>query len=158
MVLLVALAGCTSERHFARDSLWPFGNPNGPENGSEDAQRALGKSPDVTPIAPQAGNVWPGPVQPVPTIADIEKNMNQPLGGAYMPSLPSPYPPGQEPLQTGEDKADTALPNPVPQINPIAPGATPQSNPAAPAAVPGIATGIPGTVPQLGPANPHARQ
>ncbi len=90
------LAGCTSERHFAYDSV-VFGNPNAPIAASETAQRALGHAPDVTPIAPQAGNVWPGPVQPVPTIADEEKAMNEPLGNTFAPSLPSPYPPGDEP-------------------------------------------------------------
>jgi hypothetical protein len=91
------LTGCSSERHFAADTLWPFGNPNRPIAASETAQRALGHAPAVTPISPQAGNVWPGAVQPVPTIADEEKAMNEPLGNAYTPSLPSPYPPGTEP-------------------------------------------------------------
>jgi hypothetical protein len=90
------LAGCVSERHFAYDTV-VFGNPNAPIAASETAQRALGRSPDVTPIPPQAGNVWPGPVQPVPTIAEEEKAMNEPLGNAFAPSLPSPYPPGDEP-------------------------------------------------------------
>ncbi len=93
----LALTGCSSERHFAADTLWPFGNPNGPIAASETAQRALGHQTNVAPIAPQAGNVWPGPVQPVPTIADQQKAMDQPLGSAYSPSLPSPYPPGTEP-------------------------------------------------------------
>jgi hypothetical protein len=97
LACLVLLAGCSSERHFAVDTLWPFGNPNGPVAASETAQRALGRAPAVTPISPQAGNVWPGPVQPVPTIADEQKAMNEPLGNAYTPSLPSPYPPGMEP-------------------------------------------------------------
>jgi hypothetical protein len=120
LVLLVSFSGCASERHMARDSLWPFGNPNAPDNQSETAQRALGASPSVTPIAPQAGNVWPGPVQPVPTIADIEKNMNEPLGQAYAPSLPSPYPPGEAPpaQDNGDDSGVTLPPNGVPQAVP----------------------------------------
>jgi hypothetical protein len=95
--LVLLLSGCASERHFAADSLWPFGNPNAPRAVSETAQRSLGKTPHVTPIAPQAGDVWPGPVQPMPTLSDIQKNANQPLGQSFTPSLPSPYPPGQEP-------------------------------------------------------------
>jgi len=90
------LPGCSSERHFTRDS-WPFGNPNRPPAASETAQMALGRHPVVEAIAPQAGSVWPGPVQPVPTIAEEQKAMNQPLGSAYTPSLPSPYPPGESP-------------------------------------------------------------
>jgi len=96
LAVAVALTGCTSERQFARDT-WPFGNPNRPPAASETAQRARGHHPVLVAIAPQAGSVWPGPVQPVPTIAEEQKAMNQPLGSAYTPSLPSPYPPGEAP-------------------------------------------------------------
>jgi hypothetical protein len=97
VLLAVFLGGCASEREFTYDSMLPFGNPNAPVAGSETAQRALGHATDVTPLAPQAGNVWPGPVQPVPTLSDEQQNMTQPLGQAYTPSLPSPYPPGTAP-------------------------------------------------------------
>ncbi len=95
--LALCLAGCVSERHFAADTLWPFGNPNAPKVTSETGERALGRTPDVTPIPPQAGDVWPGPVQPMPTLSDVQKDQNLPLGEGYTPSLPSPYPPGQAP-------------------------------------------------------------
>jgi hypothetical protein len=97
LALFLLLSGCVSERHFFVDSIWPFGNPNAPHGQSETMQRALGRDAAVTPISPQAGNVWPGPVQPVPTLSDEQQNMNQPLGEAYTPSLPSPYPPGTAP-------------------------------------------------------------
>jgi hypothetical protein len=94
--LILLLSGCVSERHFTED-LWPFGNPNAPPIQSETAQRAIGRQVAVTPIPPQAGDVWPGPVQPMPTLGDVQKNANTPLGQDYTPSLPSPYPPGQDP-------------------------------------------------------------
>jgi len=97
MIGLVMLTGCASERHFAADMVWPFGNPNAPPVTSESAERALGKSPEVTPIAPQAGDVWPGPVQPMPTLSEVQKDAILPLGQGYTPSLPSPYPPGETP-------------------------------------------------------------
>jgi len=125
--MLMVLPGCVSEQHFVRDS-WPFGDPNAPAITSETAQRALGQAPAVTPLTPQPGNIWPGPVQPVPTIADIEKNMNQPLGQSDTPSLPSPYPPGQDPNQ-GQDNSnasDYAVPaGAVPQILPASPAPAP---------------------------------
>ncbi|MDE8350183.1 MAG: hypothetical protein POG74_12020 [Acidocella sp.] len=99
---LLLLGACSSERHFGADSLWPFGNPNAPVANGETAQRALGNAPQVAPILPQAGNVWPGAVQPVPTIADEEKQMSQPLGAAFTPSLPSPYPPGEAPPENAD--------------------------------------------------------
>jgi hypothetical protein len=97
LALFLLLSGCVSERQFFVASIWPFGNPNAPHGHSETMQRSLGQDAAVTPIAPQAGNVWPGPVQPVPTLSDEQQNMSQPLGDAYTPSLPSPYPPGMAP-------------------------------------------------------------
>ncbi len=99
--VLLMLSGCAGEQHFVRDSFWPFGNPNAPDIHGETAERALGHMPEVTPLVPQAGNVWPGPVQPMPTLADVEKDVNKPLGQGNTPSVPSPYPPGpQAPEQT----------------------------------------------------------
>ncbi len=102
------LAGCTAERHYAWDSLFVFGNPNDPVPASETAQRVLGGHPDTAPLQPQPGNVWPGPVAPMPTLSEVQKYANMPLGQAYTPSLPSPYPPGQGP--DGNAGADTASP------------------------------------------------
>jgi hypothetical protein len=126
--LTLLLCGCASERHYAADSLWPFGNPNEPKLASENAARAVGQTPDVTPIAPQAGDVWPGPVQPMPTLSDIQKNANLPLGQGYTPSLPSPYPPGQAPDLaatvdvTGGNLKTTEPSGVAGQVVPAAPG------------------------------------
>lgn len=158
LLLLIALSGCASERHFARDSIWPFGDPNAPAAGSETALRALGQSPDVTPIAPQAGNVWPGAVQPVPTIADIEQNMNQPLGQSYIPSLPSPYPPGQGPPPDSSGDLDQNVPPAaIPQIPPIAPSSVPPAGTVTPGSLPPGAV-VPGVLAPIVPGNPHVRQ
>ncbi len=121
--LMICLTGCASERHFAADTLWPFGNPNAPPVMSESAERALGKTPDVTPIGPQAGDVWPGPVQPMPTLSDIQKNANLPLGQAFTPSLPSPYPPGQAPPD------DESVPVTGGPLYSTQPGAAPANTP-----------------------------
>ena len=103
------LAGCTSERQFAYDFIWPFGNPNAPAATSETAQRALGHSPQVAVIQPQPGDVWPGPVQPMPTLSEVQKNADLPLGQGYTPSLPSPYPPGQQPPADATDDLGGSL-------------------------------------------------
>ena len=98
--LILLLSGCASERQFASDLLWPFGNPNAPAATSVTAQRALGNQPAVTPLKPQAGDVWPGPVQPMPTLSEVQRDANMPVGSEYQPSLPSPYPPGQGPASS----------------------------------------------------------
>ncbi len=120
--LMLILSGCVNERHFAADTLWPFGNPNAPPTRSENAQRALGKTPAVTPIAPQAGDVWPGPVRPMPTLGQIQQDANLPLGQAYLPSLPSPYPPGQGP---GADSS-ASVPVSGGSLYSVPPGASPK--------------------------------
>lgn len=120
---ILLLSGCVSERHFAADTLWPFGNPNAPKATSETAERAIGKAPDVAPIAPQAGNVWPGPVQPMPTLSEIQKNAELPLGQGYTPSLPSPYPSGAMPQGDavgGIPLGNSALNSAQPQVAPSA--------------------------------------
>ncbi len=94
---VMMLAGCTAERHYAWDSLFVFGNPNDPVPVSETANRVLGHHPDVAPLQAQPGNVWPGPVAPMPTLSEVQKYSNMPLGQGYTPSLPSPYPPGEAP-------------------------------------------------------------
>jgi hypothetical protein len=125
--LVLILSGCASEQHFAAD-MWPFGNPNAPRTSSETAQRALGQAPAVTPIAPQAGDVWPGAVQPMPTLSDIQKNANLPLGEGYTPSLPSPYPPGQNSDQDTGDSLDVTGGS----LYSTQPGGTAQAVPAVP--------------------------
>jgi hypothetical protein len=101
--LILLLSGCTSVQQFASNSLHPFGNPNAPAANSETAQRAVGNKSAVTPIRPQPGDVWPGPVQPMPTLSEVQRNANMPLGAGYQPSLPSPYPPGQGPAPSSYD-------------------------------------------------------
>ncbi len=108
--LILLLSGCASERQYARDSLWPFGNPNAPVASSETAQRALGHQARVTPMQPQAGDVWPGPVQPMPTLSEVQGYADMPVGKEYQPSLPSPYPPGEGPAPSrGNDGLGTSL-------------------------------------------------
>lgn len=125
--LVLILPGCATERHFAADALWPFGNPNAPAVTNETAQRALGHNVNVPPVQPQPGDVWPGPVQPMPTLSQVQKYSNMPLGQGYTPSLPSPYPPGEEPKdQSSPDNLTDG------QLYPTVNGA-----PQAPPAVPG---------------------
>ncbi len=123
--VVLLLTSCASERQFARDT-WPFGNPNAPPAASETGMRALGEVAVVAPIPPQAGDVWPGPVQPMPTLGDMQQNMNEPLGEAYTPSLPSPYPPGQDPDQ---EAPGASVPVPGGALYTTTPGVTPNTTP-----------------------------
>lgn len=130
LLAVFSLTDCAGGGTFLEHASWPFGDPNAPAATSETAQRALGKAPPITPLQAQAGDVWPGPVQPVPTLSQVAKNANLPLGQGYTPSLPSPYPPGQggqvngtEGISTGGNLYD--MQNGVVQAPPPVPGHEP---------------------------------
>ncbi len=127
LLTALCLTGCAGGGTFLRHTAWPFGDPNAPPATSETAQRALGKNPAIQPLRPQAGDVWPGPAQPFPTLNQVAKNANLPLGEGYTPSLPSPYPPspegqvnGAEGISTGGTLYNTQ--NGTPPMAPPAPG------------------------------------
>lgn len=82
-VALFFLSGCAGMGNYVSSTLDPFGTPNAPTGNSVNMQRARGSEVAVKPILPQAGNVWPGKLQPIPTIGEIQKHMNTPLGQLY---------------------------------------------------------------------------
>lgn len=88
LVLLLALGGCG----YQTWSNLPFTGgtmPNKPAGDSETMLRVEGHPVPVKPLTPQAGNVWPGPLPPTPTLQDIEKRTNlQPLPEEAVPGSP----------------------------------------------------------------------
>ena len=130
LLAALCLSGCAGGGTFLKQASWPLGNPNAPPAGSETAQRALGKTPPISPLQTQAGNVWPGAEQPFPTLSQVAKNVNLPLGQGYTPSLPSPYPPGQGGQINGAEGISAGgnlynMQNGVAQTPPPVPGHTP---------------------------------
>lgn len=81
--LLLLLSGCTGVGSYMRSTISPNGNPNTPKSEAINMQRARGNVVEVQPITPMPGDVWPGPVQPVPTLGQIQKRMNTPLSDEY---------------------------------------------------------------------------
>ncbi len=88
--LLLGLAGCG---YNTWDNL-PFttgSNPNLPAGDSENMRRAMGQEPNIQPLTPEAGNVWPGPIKPPPTLQDLETQSGQPV--EPLPPVGSSTPP-----------------------------------------------------------------
>jgi hypothetical protein len=108
MLAVCGLSGCASVRDYVSDTAWPFGNPNKPTAVSETANRALGQPVAVAPLTTEPGNVWPGTASPPPTIGDVERTMDQPLGQNYVPPLASPGADYAPPVPTGGG-SDTGL-------------------------------------------------
>ncbi len=94
------LTGCTGSGFWAyeRHTLTlPGANPNLPPGSSENYERSRhGQLSEPAPLLTEAGDIWPGPNQPVPTLKDLQKqqtaDMNAGSTSGAGPSL-APLPP-----------------------------------------------------------------
>lgn len=85
---LLLLSGCNGFGGFLNDTFSMQGDPNRPVTTAENVQRANGGQPTSTPIEVQPGNVWPGPIQPLPSLADIAKTLPEAEGVPVLPAVP----------------------------------------------------------------------
>jgi hypothetical protein len=94
--LVLLLPGCTGFADFMGDTLTYGINPNSPVGDSENMRRARGLDAEIEPLTPEPGNIWPGPVQQMPTLQDLEKSGFQPPPGGqpYSPDHRQPVPRG----------------------------------------------------------------
>ena len=93
---LLLLSGCTGFGHFIGDTHTFSKNPNPPAGDSANMQRAYGGAGVQEALIPETGQVWPTAIPAMPTLADIQKQMN--LNGNAAPQLgPIPGGPGQIP-------------------------------------------------------------
>jgi hypothetical protein len=90
--LVLLLPGCSGAYNFFMDTHTHVWNPNQPIADSENIRRVRGLAPQLPPVTPEPGNVWPGPVPPEPTLSDLEKDTT-PLGGKVSPDTTSPQTP-----------------------------------------------------------------
>ncbi|HVY18438.1 MAG TPA: hypothetical protein VHB27_24675 [Rhodopila sp.] len=139
--LILCLSGC-GYKTWSDPPFTTGTNPNLPDTDSENVQRVLGHQVNATPIAPEAGNIWPGPLPPSPTLGDLERES----GGAQpqLPTLGSPLSRGEFPPslpQTPSQGSSTPPPGGS-AVPPAATTAPPLSSYAAPAAKPPAA--VPG--------------
>ncbi|HTZ70632.1 MAG TPA: hypothetical protein VMB71_08285, partial [Acetobacteraceae bacterium] len=79
LCVVLLLGGCSGSGfwRYERDTFtFPWQNPNSPVSESENFQRARFGTKTGNP-APQllteAGDIWPGPPAPVPTLKDLQK-------------------------------------------------------------------------------------
>ena len=85
---LLYLTSCSGFGVFLDDTHSATAHVNRPIGNSETMRRAEGKPVDTEPLRTEAGNVWPGPVQPQPTLEDLARQPAQPL-----PNLEGSTPP-----------------------------------------------------------------
>jgi hypothetical protein len=113
---LLLLSGCTGFGHFFDDTHTFQANPNRPVGDSANMQRANGKPGVQEALLPEAGNVWPTSIPTMPTLAEIQKQMD--LGGGNAPQL------GPVPATPGNIRGLSTLPGMQNEYAPSSPGAT----------------------------------
>ena len=88
--------GCTGVGEYLNNTFTYGVNPNAPIGNAENMQRARGQDSSVEPLLPEPGNIWPGPVQPTPTLQDLEKIgfQSPPNGQPFAPDHREPRPRG----------------------------------------------------------------
>ncbi len=89
-------------------------NPNLPAGSEETMQRVEGRDVTVEPLLPEPGNVWPGPMKPLPTMQELQQQQNtQPLPAPNVPAKPPPLLfPGEMPQQPQTPGATQTYPTP----------------------------------------------
>lgn len=98
LALSLMLSGCGYNTWYNA----PFttgSDPNQPVGTSENMRRVMGEAANTTPLTPEPGDVWPGPIKPPPTLQDLENQSGQqpvqplpPIGSSSPPSSPLPMP------------------------------------------------------------------
>lgn len=95
--LAVLLSGCAYASNpfdgfpgYIEDTQGLTANPHAPQGNSETMQLVRGEATTPTPLQPEAGNVWPAPVQAEPTLKDFEREQQN----GTLPPEPGPTPLG----------------------------------------------------------------
>lgn len=124
LAALLALAACDSYvdspvdgfGNFIGDTLTFSLNPNRPDGDAANMLRVTGQGVTPEPLKPEDGNVWPGDLPPIKTLADLQKEGPTPLGDVPgSPSLPTTRSPVVPPLSIAPPPASQPTPGPKPQ-------------------------------------------
>ncbi len=100
IVLPLLLAGCGFDDFF-HNTHTLRATPNAPLGESETMLNARGVITEEAPLQPEPGNIWPGPIKPIPTLSELEQQENEgmkklrpmetpPVKGAPPPSAGQP--------------------------------------------------------------------
>ncbi len=91
-------------------------NPNLPPEQNETVQRVLGQDVTVLPLTPEGGDIWPGPMKPIPSSQDIMQQQMQQMPPPNIPSGPPPtlFPETPPPTPSAPPPAAATQPGVVP--------------------------------------------
>jgi hypothetical protein len=85
--LCLAISGCGYDT-WSNPPFSSGNNPHFPAGDSENLRRVTGEQVEMPALTPEAGDIWPGPLPPSPTLQDLEKQGVQP--GVEQPVPGSP--------------------------------------------------------------------
>jgi len=112
--LCLTLSGCGYNAWW-NPPFTPGSNPNMPAGDSENMRRVTGADVTVSPLTPEPGDVWPGPIAPLPTLQELEQQ-----GLTGQPEQPVPG----SPLSSGQNPAPYLPPPPATRGSSTPPGLT----------------------------------
>jgi len=151
--LCLALPGC----EYSTWSNVPFTtgtNPNMPVGDSENMRRVLGDEVATPQLTPEPGDIWPGPLPPIMSLQDLERQGEVPERERPVPGSPlfqgqqPPSPPpnisrGSSTPPGSTQPGLTRLPTPAPPqaTNPTPPARNPAGQVVPTQQGPGVTTG-----------------
>ncbi len=142
LALALSLSGCGYNTWWNPPFIGGY-SPNQPVGDSENLLRARGADAEEPALTTEPGDIWPGPLQPAPTMEDLVSDQNM----ITQPELPKPGSPlsrGTAPSQL-DMPGVAGLPYQTP-AQPSAAAASPSASPAAANTTPqGAAAGTGGT-------------
>ena len=130
----VSLTGC-GYHFWDRPPFDTGSDPYAPSGETENMRRARGQPVAVQTLSPASGNMWPGPIQKTPSMADLVKQESQ----GQLP--PMQQLPGQPPSPTLPPENRAVPSTPVQPVEPNIPPVPQAGAPPAPEASSGPNTG-----------------
>ena len=95
--LTLLLAGCQFAGNpfdggggFLDDTHLFRSNPNLPEGQDETVRRVEGQDVGTVPLTPEPGDIWPGPMKPIPSTQDLQQQNMEQLPPPNVPTAPPP--------------------------------------------------------------------
>jgi hypothetical protein len=158
---LTLLGGCNGAVNYFTDTHGPTYHVNRPIGNSENVRIVDGQSVAVQPLKTETGNVWPGPIEAVPTLEDLAKMPPKPLPNmngitppplAVTPGIVIPELPHH--LQPRPGDEDGVLNGPLGPTGPVPGVASPQGQVTPTPEGNAVNTGNPNGLGQANPANP----
>ena len=130
--IVLAVPGCVGFNDYFDNTHTLGSNPHMPLGDGPNMRRVQGQTSDITPIAPEPGNVWPRSVEPLPSLQNIDpdrggqprsSSIPRPTQSSGLPINAAPAAMAQPSFQATPPSPLTAAPAPPQTVIPTTTGA-----------------------------------